>query len=235
MCLILTKPFGVKIQDKFFEYLENAYRSNRDGVGYALKRAKKDYILVNKGLFKPNEIIKQVEDLNIQPNDQFMIHYRMGTFGSTSVANCHPFIITNIDYVKSESSFLEDLVHSQSILAVNDPIAFCHNGVLSEFSKTFKDANDYSDTRNYARFYLSRKNKTETMTLASLIYEIKRNEFGEDKDFQNAMKENLPASWGQKFAFMSAKYGLLTIGNFPVDKYGYQHSHSGLLQHTNIY
>lgn len=118
MCLLLVNLDGRQIP---VEYIIKAAQINRDGFGmmYADKSGSLKTI---QGLFTEEQIIKCFEAAEKQ-NVRYVAHFRMGTRGSNSVENTHPFIVSN-EYCGG--------------------IGMAHNGTFQIYSPT---GGDKSDTR----------------------------------------------------------------------------------------
>lgn len=87
MCLIIVKPEGIKIPNK---YLETAMEVNDDGWGVMAWR-KQQLLTVKKGLSK--EDFWKVYN-NFQER-KLAIHFRLASAGSVSLQNCHPFEVSD--------------------------------------------------------------------------------------------------------------------------------------------
>ena len=230
MCLILIKDSNTKLNSTFFEYCEKAAISNSHGIGFAMKRANKDFIFIQKGFKKPADLIYALEELVIKEKDELIIHFRMATFGSQGKANCHPFLISDVEknYDNNEQMILgntsEPTIHQ---VHLNHPIAFMHNGCMWDYEKVYDNDKDFSDTRNFAKRFLNVSIKDKS--IAANFYELKKSVYPIKEDFEKAFKETFTSIKGQKFAFLSAKYGILTIGDFIKDSHGFYHSNSSAM------
>ena len=91
--------------------LKECYDSNPDGAGFMYAEDKKLHI--QKGFFSYDSFYKAYKH---HENKQAVLHFRIKTHGKIDTTNCHPF-------------------------AVNNSLAFVHNGVISGFG----DVN-HSDT-----------------------------------------------------------------------------------------
>ncbi len=86
MCLMITKPAGVKIKKA---YLQEAFRRNSDGAGIAVAMGEK--VLVIKPLWEFKDLWKVYEKFELHP---LLIHCRIKTHGSKCRDNTHPHQIT---------------------------------------------------------------------------------------------------------------------------------------------
>lgn len=108
MCILIAKKAGVKTPSK--KTLENCFKANPDGAGYAYINGKKMYL--NKGFMTFADFWRSFRAVDVTEKD-CIIHFRIATHGTVCVDNCHPF-------------------------AINGQICAAHNGVLSIPSKNNK-------------------------------------------------------------------------------------------------
>lgn len=85
MCLIMQVPAGKVIDQPLESILRTAGKGNPDGYGFMYFDKKP---IVEKGLATGVGINKF---LQINPKFERAIHFRWGTHGATTLANCHPF------------------------------------------------------------------------------------------------------------------------------------------------
>ena len=97
MCLAIYKPRNELID---WDALEQGFRSNSDGSGFAVVH--KDNVIIHKGFFDFAEFKSALEPF---AKCQAAIHFRKATHGKKDGDNCHPF-------------------------PVSDGLAMIHNGVL---------------------------------------------------------------------------------------------------------
>ena len=102
MCLLIGTKEGVQIPKK---HLQNAFKSNRDGVGYSFNR---NNVLVTKKFRNEKKFLKQYEiDFKKNLESKFIVHFRLATDGTNQgTINVHPF-------------------------NVNKDLVFAHNGIIS--------------------------------------------------------------------------------------------------------
>ena len=102
MCLLIGTNEGVQIPKK---HLQNAYKCNRDGVGYSFIN---DGELITKKFRNEKKFLKQYElDFKNNLDSKFIVHFRLATDGTNKgVTNVHPF-------------------------NVNKNLVFAHNGIIS--------------------------------------------------------------------------------------------------------
>jgi predicted glutamine amidotransferase len=87
MCLAIYKPAG-RWASK--EKMENGFRSNPDGAGYAFHDGKK--VVIKKGFMTFTEFWTSFKD-DVNTATPALIHFRIGTKGKKNAENTHPFKI----------------------------------------------------------------------------------------------------------------------------------------------
>jgi len=137
MCQIIVITNNKKI-DK--EFLNSQYSQNRDGIGFC-------YFQNNKWNWKKFQNFD--EFYNFYENveyDKAVIHFRFGTYGSKSVDNIHPFLISQ----KRDIDLTEGVLNDDEILLME-------NGNTSEIFDVAKfilaedlKQKSYSDTKTIA-------------------------------------------------------------------------------------
>jgi len=102
MCIAIYKPAGKHVSKKT---LKQCWRENPDGGGFMY--ANKGVIQITKEIssFKA-WYAKYRKAVEMHPDKNFVIHFRIATSGKVDLRNCHPF-------------------------RVNDNLAFCHNGIIN--------------------------------------------------------------------------------------------------------
>jgi len=141
MCIIIAKKRGVEYGDISESIRESAY-FNSDGGGFALKRDGEQIIMLDKGFFDAEVLIKKLETLKIKENDELMIHLRFATHGPANMRNCHPFVV---HHDREEARLISGMVEDMVVT---------HNGVLNKY--TF-DTDVVSDTCNFVTKLMGNK------------------------------------------------------------------------------
>lgn len=109
MCLAIYKPEGKTVD---WDALEEGFRSNSDGAGFAYVR--NDRLLIHRGLFSFDAFKTAFEP---HAKRQAIIHFRLATHGNKDKKNCHPF-------------------------RINDNLCLIHNGILPIKCNQDKDMSD---------------------------------------------------------------------------------------------
>lgn len=120
MCIAVYLPKKKTIDA---ETLYNCYISNPDGMGFAYWDENNNLIV--RKFVGQEKIMLGIEEFLMTREryikKQMLIHFRIASHGKISKKTCHPFI-------------------------VNKDTVFCHNGILSEFSKQLSLDSKISDT-----------------------------------------------------------------------------------------
>ena len=90
MCLAIWKPGGKEVPER---YLEEAFRINSDGCGFAA--ATDGGIMLQKGFFNYKKFLKAYRRFSKLP---CLIHFRIATHGLTDLTNCHPFLFNEASF-----------------------------------------------------------------------------------------------------------------------------------------
>ncbi len=199
MCIIAVKKKGVKLPDNFIGATIRACTAcNRDGAGFALKRAGEDTILLSKGFFTVEALQDELSRAKITREDEFIFHARMATAGLTNMKNCHPFpITTDRAVMDTTSGFLRIPV-------------LAHNGIFSEFHGRGKQ-DPHSDTYYFTRDFLATYDRHEGKKRAL-------------KKWRHRFRRYLG---GNKLAIMYPKRELEVLGSYVITHAGMLYSNGG--------
>lgn len=177
MCLLIGTKEGVQIPK---EHLKNAYKSNRDGVGYSFNR---DNVLVTKKFRNEKKFLKQYEiDFKNNLKSKFIVHFRLATDGTNQgTINVHPF-------------------------KVNENLVFAHNGIISNVGedKILSDTQLFNRDilRNLPKRFLSYK--VNRKLISSFIGNSKL-VFLDNKNKMTIINENL-GHWVDGIWYSNASY-----------------------------
>lgn len=157
MCVIIAKRKGDNIDRAYLEHMMiRGANSNRDGCGFALKKAGSGEIIFSKGYqgrTAAEDLIDFLKNYEIEQDDEFMFHARIGTSGRRDAYNTHPFVLGESATESDDDSItLKDLHLKQP--------CFAHNGVFSEYS----DYNSrWNDTFHFGDLFLSQPDVVENI------------------------------------------------------------------------
>lgn len=104
MCIAILKPKGKKLHR---EVLEESFRCNRDGAGFAFFDEEKGAVFYKKGFFDFDSFWKSYEAYQ---EHKCLIHFRVATHKNVDSNNCHPW-------------------------RVNKNLVFIHNGRIAGMDK----------------------------------------------------------------------------------------------------
>lgn len=142
MCIIVAKNRKSKLPTK--QTLENCFNNNNDGAGFMYVN-ENHQVVIDKGYMTFNDFYSHYKKLkkryNNFKNKALVMHFRIGTSGSNTPGNTHPYPVTpNLSNLK------------KTYFTTNLGVA--HNGIISYY--TPKDKKDYNDTQNFIMKYLSK-------------------------------------------------------------------------------
>lgn len=122
MCIIIFKEADKSVKK---EWLDNSAKSNPDGFGMSYIDDETGLLKIYKSMSykKFYKTFRKAEINN--PDSSFVLHFRKNTVGTTTVDNCHPFI-------------------------VNDDIVMFHNGTIKPAIPDAKSGDKRSDSRIFA-------------------------------------------------------------------------------------
>lgn len=140
MCIIVAKNKDVKLPSD--DILETCFLRNSDGAGFMY--VNKGKVIIDKGYMTYKAFKKHYDKLckkyhNFEKKS-LVIHFRIGTDGSNTPKNTHPFPVTNSYKDMQKAYFKTDL-------------GLAHNGIISNYRPTKKDG-DISDTMKFTREYI---------------------------------------------------------------------------------
>jgi hypothetical protein len=99
MCLLIVAPAGNRVSRR---HLKEAFRINDDGAGFmfdlpgSMNKSGQDRVKIFKGWFGFRQFYKDLRTCERAfPTSTFVIHMRIGTSGSKTADNCHPFRVSS--------------------------------------------------------------------------------------------------------------------------------------------
>lgn len=131
MCIIAIKPRGKEFMEE--DVIRTMFRNNPDGAGFCY--ADKAKVVIKKGYMDVDSFIEAIKHIPNHKDKNVVLHFRIGTAGSNSKGNCHPYPI---------SHKVEDLKATQ----INTELGIVHNGIIP--IKADKE-HDMNDTQTYIR------------------------------------------------------------------------------------
>lgn len=128
MCIIVVKKSDVGLPS--MEVLRTCFENNPHGVGYMFND--NGLVHIRKGFMTFSSFIKDIEYINkiySLEDKNVVFHFRISTSGNVDKGNCHPYPITNS-------------TRSLRTLRKDVKLAFCHNGIISQYNRKDKVLND---------------------------------------------------------------------------------------------
>ena len=141
MCIIVAKSKKASLPRK--KTLKTCFENNPDGCGLMYVNHNKE-VVIDKGYMTFDSFYKHFQKLkkeyNNFDNKSLVIHFRIGTGGTNTDINTHPYPISNK---------IEDL---HALYKTTD-IGVAHNGIISKYNYKIKDV-DMNDTQYFIMSYL---------------------------------------------------------------------------------
>ena len=199
MCLISICPKGTEKNTKeVHDFIGNGFISNTDGSGFMYKKDGTNKINVVKGFFDSQEMIDYISKLNLEVNDELVIHHRNGTSGLVSAENCHPFVIS-----KDNNTITDTCIETDNPCIV-------HNGMIYGITNQMFLNSQFSDTFAFVKYIMAADGVMEMYNNSFSTFELLTDSFlGSDK-----------------LCLLHPDRDLTTVGNYLTDN-GYLHSNSG--------
>lgn len=142
MCIIIAKDKNNRLPSK--KELKECFKNNHDGAGFMYVKNKQ--VVIDKGYMTENAFMNRYQELCKEFNNFkdkcLVIHCRIGTGGTNSAKNTHPYAITNHVW-KLHSTYTKCNV------------GIAHNGIIRDYIP-FNDKRDINDTQNFIMSYLYR-------------------------------------------------------------------------------
>lgn len=184
MCLIIYKPVGVEAPRE--EILKKAFVHNNDGAGFMIVRD--GQVQGYKGYMRLSDLVDTLREVDPQPNEKVVYHFRLATHGTVTESQTHPFPV---------SSNMEEI----RALRWSGHVGVVHNGVIFGFGKDTYELHgekvEYplSDTQEYVMTVMNE-------------YPVNR------LLFTNGIKKLIGLSTDSNWVFMREDGEIATVGLF---------------------
>lgn len=147
MCIIIAKNKNDRLPTK--KELEYCFKGNPDGAGFMYVKHNKVHI--DKGYMTLEAFMTRYKEL-CEEFDNFkhkalVIHCRIGTAGTNSAMNTHPYPLTNKVWKLHQTKSIAD-------------VGVAHNGIIRDYNPVEGDG-DVNDTQNFIRLYMWNKYKQD--------------------------------------------------------------------------
>ena len=141
MCIIVAKDKKSKLPS--MDTLEMCFNHNSDGAG--IMYVDKGQVVIDKGYMTFNDLKKHLEVLykkfNNFKNKALVLHFRIGTSGTNTKENTHPYCISNS---------YKDL-HRTKILC---DLGMAHNGIINQYTP-LDNKHNTNDTQEFIMKYIA--------------------------------------------------------------------------------
>lgn len=141
MCIIVAKNKEVKKPS--IETLEQCFTYNSDGAGFMY--TDKGKVVIDKGYMDFDSFKKHYERLckkfNDFENKSLVIHFRIGTSGTNTKENTHPYCISE-DYNE---------LHKTHVIC---DLGMAHNGIISNYTP-IENIHNTNDTQEFIMKYIA--------------------------------------------------------------------------------
>ena len=205
MCIIVAKKKEVELPE--IEYLENSFDFNNDGAGFMY--VDKGKVVIDKGYMTFKDFKHHYEKLckkfNDFKNKALVMHFRIGTSGTNSRENTHPYAI---------SDNYKDL-HKTKVVS---SLGVVHNGIIHDYTPTDKkNKHNTNDTQEFIMKYL--------YPLYTHYKDFYKNKY---------ILEGIGDITNSKFTFLDTNEDLYFVGEFEEHK-GIMYSNSSYLYSKSYY
>ena len=146
MCIIIAKDKSNRLPTK--KELEYCFEYNHDGAGFMYTDNGK--VIIDKGYMTKEDFLARFETLCKKYNnfkDKCLVtHCRIGTAGTNSKQNTHPYALTK-------------KINKLHRTYTKASVGIAHNGIISDYQP--HGDKDINDTQNFIRTYMVRKFKED--------------------------------------------------------------------------
>ena len=146
MCIIIAKDKTNRLPS--IEELEYCFDYNNDGAGFMYTDHGK--VILDKGYMKKEDFLARFKTLCRKYNNFkdkcLVIHCRIGTAGTNSPQNTHPYALTK-------------KINKLHKTYTKASVGIAHNGIIYSYQPRGKE--DINDTQNFIRTYMVNKYKED--------------------------------------------------------------------------
>ena len=147
MCIIIAKDKKNRLPK--IKELEYCFDYNDDGAGFMYTDNGK--VIIDKGYMTKESFLARYKTLckkyNYFINKCLVIHCRIGTAGTNSKQNTHPYALTK-------------KINKLHKTYTKASVGIAHNGIISDYQPTDK-TKDINDTQNFIRKYMTQRFKED--------------------------------------------------------------------------
>lgn len=146
MCIIIAKNKENRLPTK--KELEYCFDYNNDGAGFMYTDNGK--VILDKGYMKKEDFLARFKTLCKKYNNFkdkcLVIHCRIGTAGTNSPQNTHPYALTK-------------KINKLHKTYTKASVGIAHNGIIMDYQP--HDGKDINDTQNFIRTYMVQRAKED--------------------------------------------------------------------------
>ena len=146
MCIIIAKDKKNRLPK--IKELEYCFDYNSDGAGFMYTDNGK--VIIDKGYMTKEDFLARYKTLckkyNYFINKCLVIHCRIGTAGTNTAQNTHPYALTK-------------KINKLHKTYTKASVGIAHNGIISDYQP--HGDKDINDTQNFIRTYMTRKFKED--------------------------------------------------------------------------
>lgn len=221
MCVIAYYPKNIPFND---EELRLCFKNNPDGAGVMWQDG--NNVRIHKGFMRQKALFKFLKTL--PTNVDRVIHFRIATSGRVSTACCHPFPIVD-DYktmMKPELTV---------------PVAYAHNGVLTDYTPKAGMKSSFSDTMVFGKEVLSHLLKSNINLFDPIIDVMLESTIDGDRMVIMNSKETITMGKfltsnksGAKYSNASYSYDRTAIKNYGCESWFGCYNHTSSTQGSKV-
>ena len=146
MCIIIAKNKNDRLPTK--KELEYCFDYNHDGAGFMY--TDKGKVIIDKGYMTKEDFLARFKTLCKKYNnfkDKCLVaHCRIGTAGTNSAQNTHPYALTK-------------KINKLHKTYTKASVGIAHNGIISDYQP--HGDKDINDTQNFIKTYMTRRYKED--------------------------------------------------------------------------
>lgn len=199
MCIIVVKNKNInKLPQE--KYLKNCFENNSEGAGFMYTY--KGKVVIDKGYMNYKDFLKHYNKLcrkfNDFKNKSLIMHFRIGTAGTNSKENTHPYPVTDSISLLHKTYIKTDL-------------GVTHNGIIHDYNPTKQEKKlDINDTQSFIIKYI--------YPLYSHYKDFYKNEY---------ILKGMEDITGSRLAFLDKNDIISLVGEFDEDEDGILYSNDG--------
>lgn len=198
MCINMVFPKGYnKTSNEVKNAIISGLEANSLSSGYAYKKNGADHIVIKKGFIRsfPAEVAQEIIDLNLDDEDELIVHGRIATCGDRGETQAHPFVLST------------DIKETLTVEGIVKKPVLIHNGIFSGLGAIGNTGN--SDTAEFCN------------TIGASPFFIESSKRNPYKTVETLKKVDADL-WGwSKLAILYPDHDLVVMGTYIEEPYGF--------------